>query len=91
MISNRAGSLTDRASCAMRRRITAGFGSLAVITLLSTPAHALQTFTLDFTTISLGDPTDEYVYSPAEQAEIKTILEFRLPQRSRRRTGWDQV
>ncbi len=39
------------------------------------PLLALQTVTLNFDTVSLADPTDEYVYSMGEKEAIKGLLE----------------
>jgi PEP-CTERM motif len=48
----------------------------AVAFLTAAPASALQMVTLNFDSVSLADPSDEYVYSPAERAAIKDRLDM---------------
>ena len=48
---------------------------LILITGWAQTTQALQMVTLNFDSISLSDPADEYVYSPAERLAIKDILE----------------
>ncbi len=52
-----------------------GLCAVLIACLTGSQAYALQTVTLNFDSVSLSDPTDEHVYTPAERLAIKETLE----------------
>ena len=70
-----AGRIDSASGRCLRASSALALGSFAVTLLAGTPVAALQTVTLNFDTVSLADPADEYVYSAAEKAEIKDLLD----------------
>lgn len=76
MNSYKSGLTLDGLRCALNGRGAVAVCCMVAVIFFSAPAHAIQTVSLSFHTVSLTDPLDEYVYSPAEQTVIKEILEI---------------
>ncbi len=76
MTINRAGWTSSGCGWDARRRCAQALFGTVVLALMSTPVLALQTVSLSFDTISLADPLDAHVYTPAERAAIKEQLEM---------------
>jgi len=76
MTINKAGWIPNGLGGVMRGWWTAPIIAMMAFVLMCTPVFALQTVTLNFDSVSLTDPTDEHVYTPAERAAIKDRLEM---------------
>ncbi len=76
MTINRAGWTLNGPGYVVRGRCIRAVIGLSAVAMMSMPALALQTVSLSFDTISLADPSDAHVYTPAERAAIKDQLEF---------------